>query len=130
MIGETTNTYDGSNIATLIEVAPNPTSNGRYVANDFRMYPWQFNQIQQNKYADWKGLPECKDKDFRTSVSWMGCVGADFADGFQTYAKGLPVNHSSQYTSLLRVSTSGADGVWQLHISQHVWTYYSYKVTK
>ena len=113
-----------------MEVTPNPTTNSRYRYDDFRMYAWNFNQIEQNKYAEWKGLPECKDKDFKTLVSWMGCVGADFASDFQTFLKGLPVNHSSQYTSLLRVSTLGTDGVWQLHISQHEYSYYAYKVTK
>ena len=131
LIGTTSKTIQGYDYAmSIIEVTPNPTTDSQYVANDFRMYPWNFNQTEQNKYAKWKGLLECKDKDFKTLVSWMGCVGADFAEDFQTYLKRLNVNHSSQYTSVLRVSTLGADGVWQLHISQHVWTYYAYKVTK
>jgi len=130
LIGEETNTYDAYNVAKLIEVTPSTTTNYRYRANDFRMTPWGFSQIEQNKYADRMGFPECKDKDFRTLVSWIGCVGTDFSDDFQTYVKGLPVNHSSQYTSILKVATLGADGVWQLHISQHVWNSYSYKVTK
>ena len=84
----------------------------------------------QNDYADSIHKPECKDKDFRTLVSWMRCVGADFADDLGRWARGLNLNGAAQYTSILRAATLGADGIWQLHISQHVWGTYVYNIVR
>jgi hypothetical protein len=125
-------TYNPLTTTDPIAMAPNPTqgSNYRYSYGDFRMLIHLFDQYQQNEFADWAMKPECKDKDFRTLVSWMGCIGADFNDKFQSYLKGLPLSHTQQFTSILRAATLGADGVWQLQFKHHVWGFYQYQIIR
>ena len=125
-------TYNPLTTTDPIAMAPNPTqgSNYRYSYGDFRMFIHPFDQYQQNEFADWAMKPECKDKDFRTLVSWMGCIGADFNDKFQSYLKGLPISHRQQFTSILRAATLGADGVWQLQFKHHVWGFYQYQIIR
>ena len=37
-----------------IEITPNSTTNSRYSYDNFEMNPWEFHQVQQNKYAEWR----------------------------------------------------------------------------
>ena len=127
-----TSTYESLPNKPTVAMDPNPTAvnDTRYRYNDFIMTLHGFNQSQQNEFADYIGKPECKDQDFRTLVSWMGCVGADFDITFENYLKGLNVSHRTQFTSIIRAATLGADGVWQIQFKHHEWGHGWYRIIK
>jgi len=125
-----THTYETLSNNTTVAMAPNPTAgdNYRYWYNDFRFTIDYFGQLEQNLYADFIGKPECKDKDFRTLVSWMGCVGVDFVDrhtGFLHSRLGY-----TDRRSILPYTTLGADGVWQLQFKHHWWGWAWYTIIR
>ena len=107
-----------------------PNQNSRYRYDDFKMLNHPFGQTQQNEFADSIGKPECKDQDFRTLVRWMGCVGSDFDITFENYLKHLPVSDRTQFTSILRAATLGADGVWQIQFKHHVYGFSEYQIIR
>jgi hypothetical protein len=125
-----THTYETLANNTTVVMAPNPTAgnNSRYRYDDFRFTIHPFDQAEQNLYADYIGKPECKDKDFRTLVSWMGCVGVDFVDRHTSFLRSRLPYYDRR--SILPYATLGADGVWQLQFKHHVWGYYQYQIIR
>ncbi|MFZ9009806.1 MAG: LamG-like jellyroll fold domain-containing protein, partial [bacterium] len=125
-----THTYETLSNNTTVAMAPNPAAGNdyRYRYADFRFTIDYFGQYQQNLYADFIGKPECRDKDFRTLVSWMGCVGVDFVDrhtGFLHSRLGY-----TDRRSILPYTTLGAYGVWQLQFKHHWWGWAWYTIIR
>jgi hypothetical protein len=132
MVGTDNVTHTFATLAnnTTVAMAPNPTAgnDSRYRYNDFRFTIHSFDQAEQNLYADYASKPECKDKDFRTLVSWMGCVGVEFVDRHTSFLSSRLPDYDRR--SILPYTTLGADGVWQLQFKHHWWGYANYTIIR
>jgi fibronectin type 3 domain-containing protein len=132
MVGTDNVTHTFATLAnnTTVAMAPNPTAgnDSRYRYNDFRFTIHSFDQAEQNLYADYASKPECKDKDFRTLVSWMGCVGVEFVDRHTSFLSSRLPYYDRR--SILPYTTLGADGVWQLQFKHHWWGFAWYTIIK
>ena len=77
-------------------------------------------QPEQNYWADFLGKPECKDQYFRTLVSWMACMGADFDENAETHLRRLSVNKARENRTVLhKAAYMDNNGVRTINIKQH-----------